>query len=63
MASGNGVFIKGNHDDKLQRVLAGQPVMVRGSLVRTLAAIDAEQEASAFRKLVLAELNATPFWL
>jgi protein phosphatase len=62
-SSGNGVFIKGNHDDKLQRALAGQPVMVRGELVRTLAAIDAEQEPSAFRSLVLAELNATPFWL
>jgi protein phosphatase len=62
-ASGDGVFIKGNHDDKLQRVLAGQPVMVRGELIRTLAAIDADQDADAFRKLVLAELNATPFWL
>lgn len=58
VAEGRGVFLLGNHDAKLLRVLQGQRVRVPPPLHETLAQMDDSLRAQA-----LAALAAAPAWL
>ncbi len=53
-----GVFVLGNHDHKLARVLAGHPVHVAAPLAETLRELD-----PALRARSAAELARAPTWL
>lgn len=53
-----GLFLLGNHDHKLARALAGQPVRPEPNLQHTLAQLDAAMRARA-----LAEISRAPAWL
>ncbi len=55
---GRGLFLLGNHDHKLARALAGQPVRLEPNLQQTLAQLDAPMRARA-----LAEIARAPAWL
>jgi protein phosphatase len=55
---GRGLFLLGNHDYKLARALAGQPVRLGLDLQRTLAQLDAPMRART-----LAEVARAPAWL
>lgn len=64
LAAGDGLFILGNHEEKLRRALAPQNNVELGDdLARTLAAIAAAPQAQLFREEVLAALDAAPLWL
>jgi Calcineurin-like phosphoesterase len=53
-----GLFILGNHDLKLARVLAGQPVRVESVLQATI-----DQLGPALRERVVQEAGKAPVWL
>ena len=55
---GRGLFLLGNHDLKLARFLAGQPVRSETALEATL-----EQLNTSLRERVVAEVAAAPGWL
>ena len=55
---GRGLFLLGNHDYKLARALAGQPVRPEPNLQQTLAQLDAPMRART-----LAEIARAPAWL
>jgi protein phosphatase len=55
---GRGLFLLGNHDFKLARFLAGQPVRADATLNATLAQLDA-----TLRQRVVAEVAVAPGWL
>ena len=55
---GRGVFLLGNHDLKLARVLAGQAVQVTDELAATLRQLDA-----GLRERTLAEIRRAPVWM
>jgi protein phosphatase len=55
---GRGLFLLGNHDLKLARVLAGQAVHVREELAGTLRQLD-----PGLRERALAEIRRAPAWL
>jgi protein phosphatase len=55
---GRGLFLLGNHDLKLARVLAGQPIRVDRVLQSTIAQLDA-----ALRDRVVQETACAPAWL
>jgi protein phosphatase len=55
---GRGLFLIGNHDRKLGRVLAGDRVRIGPELETTLAALD-----PALRTRALAEISKAPAWL
>jgi len=55
---GRGLFLLGNHDHKLARALAGQPVRLGPNLQGTLAQLDAPMRART-----LAEITRAPAWL
>jgi len=55
---GRGLFLLGNHDHKLARALAGQPVRLGPNLQETLAQLDAPMRART-----LAEIARAPAWL
>ena len=55
---GRGLFLLGNHDLKLARALAGEPVRSEATLLATLAQLDAN-----LRERVLAEVATAPGWL
>jgi hypothetical protein len=64
VTSGNGMFLLGNHDEKLSRILApDNEVRMTQDLAETLASIDALPNASQFRNEVRAALSAAPLWL
>jgi protein phosphatase len=54
----HGLFLLGNHDHKLARALAGQPVRLEQNLEQTLAQLDAPMRARA-----LEEISRAPAWL
>jgi len=56
--SGRGLFVLGNHDFKLFRLLAGQPVRPGPALAETLAQLD-----GGLRERTLAEIARAPAWL
>jgi hypothetical protein len=55
---GRGLFLLGNHDLKLARSLAGEPVRSEAVLEATLAQLD-----GGLRERVVAEVTAAPVWL
>jgi len=55
---GRGLFLLGNHDHKLARALAGEPVRLGPNLQETLAQLDAPMRART-----LAEITRAPAWL
>jgi len=55
---GRGLFLLGNHDRKLGRVLAGDKVRIGPELERTLAALDAP-----LREQALEHVQRAPAWL
>ncbi len=55
---GRGLFLLGNHDHKLARALAGQPVRLEANLQETLAQLD-----EPLRRRALAEISRAPAWL
>jgi len=55
---GRGLFLLGNHDHKLARALAGEPVRLGPNLQETLAQLDAPM-----RSRTLAEITRAPAWL
>jgi protein phosphatase len=55
---GRGLFLLGNHDYKLARALAGQPVRPEPNLQQTLAQLD-----EPMRARTLAEIARAPAWL
>jgi protein phosphatase len=55
---GRGLFLLGNHDLKLARSLAGEPVRSEAALDATLAQLDA-----SLRERVVGEVTAAPGWL
>jgi len=55
---GRGVFLLGNHDHKLSRVLAGHDVRVGPELAVTLSQID-----PTLRERAAAAINRAPVWL
>ena len=57
-AEGRGIFVLGNHDWKLARVLAGRAVRIDEALARTLSQLDDDLRARA-----LAALPNAPVWL
>ncbi len=60
VAEGQGRFLLGNHDDKLQRALrAGSRVVVSQDLARTLAQID----SAGMRSEAVSALGSAPLWL
>jgi Calcineurin-like phosphoesterase len=56
--AGRGLFLLGNHDLKLARFLAGEPVRNEGTLDATLAQLDGE-----LRRRVVSEVADAPAWL
>ena len=58
MDEGNGLFLLGNHDRKLGRVLAGDRVRVSPDLEATLASLD-----DALKERMLQETSRAPAWL
>ncbi len=55
---GRGLFLLGNHDHKLARALAGQPVRMEPQLTATLAQIEPH-----LRSRTLAEIERAPAWI
>lgn len=55
---GRGLFLLGNHDHKLARALAGQPVRLEPNLLQTLAQLDEPMRCRA-----LSEISRAPPWL
>ena len=55
---GRGLFLLGNHDLKLARVLAGQAVRLTGELADTIEQLD-----QALKQRLLAEVLRAPRWL
>lgn len=47
---GDGVFLRGNHDDKLARYLKGNPVRIGGDLAGTIAALDTAPDALTLKE-------------
>jgi protein phosphatase len=56
--AGRGLFLVGNHEFKLARVLAGRATRVEAAVAATLGQLDA-----ALRARVLAEVARAPAWL
>lgn len=56
--AGRGLFLLGNHDHKLARALAGEPVRPEPGLEATLAQLD-----PTLRIRALAEIGRAPAWL
>ena len=56
--AGSGLFLLGNHEARLARVLAGQNVRVDPPLAATLAGLD-----DALRARIAAEIATAPAWL
>jgi protein phosphatase len=55
---GRGLFVLGNHDFKLLRALAGQPVQIGPALAATIAQLDA-----TLRERTMQEIARAPGWL
>jgi protein phosphatase len=61
-AEGAGISLRGNHDHKLARLLAGNPVKAGAELTRTRAAIEAAPDGVALSQAFLAAWSETPWW-
>jgi len=57
----HGLFIRGNHDDKLFRTLKGNPTIVDGDLAVTIEQLDATVDGKALKRRFCTAYNAAPF--
>ena len=62
-AAGAGIALRGNHDDKLARLLLGHPVKAGADLQRTVAQLRAQPDADALIPAFLETWTTTPWWL
>ena len=60
---GAGLFLRGNHDDKLRRALRGNAVKIGLEVRRTLDALTASSDRDTLIPRVRTALEAAPFWL
>lgn len=58
---GRGLFIRGNHDDKLFRTLCGNPTLIDGELAVTLAALKAASDGPALKKRYVHAYREAPY--
>ena len=58
-----GVFIRGNHDDKLFRTLKGNPTIVDSDLAVTIEQLDAAADGKALKKGFFEAYRNAPFLL
>lgn len=56
-----GLFLRGNHDDKLYRALKGNPVTIDGDLALTLEQLDSAPDSEALKKGFSDAYRAAPF--
>lgn len=56
-----GLFIRGNHDDKLYRTLSGNPTIVDSDLAFTLEQLDAAADGKALKSAFKAAYRAAPY--
>lgn len=61
MECGSGLFIRGNHDDKLFRTLKGNPTIVDGDLAVTIEQLDAASDGKALKRGFCDAYKAAPF--
>ena len=61
LAGGRGLFIRGNHDDKLYRTLKGNPTIVDGDLAYTIEQLDAAADGKALKKGFFKAYSAAPY--
>ena len=61
LAQGQGLFIRGNHDDKLFRTLKGNPTVVDSDLAVTLEQLDAAADGKLLKKRFAEAYRAAPF--
>lgn len=60
---GEGLWLRGNHDDKFARWLAGRAVSVTGPLERTIAQLDAASDRDDLTARFRVAYDQAPFWL
>jgi predicted phosphodiesterase len=61
LAGGRGLFIRGNHDDKLYRTLKGNPTIVDSDLAVTIEQLDAAADGARLKKRFSEAYRAAPF--
>lgn len=61
LADGRGLFIRGNHDDKLYRTLKGNPTIVDSDLAVTIEQLDAATDGTRLKKRFCEAYRAAPF--
>lgn len=59
--SGRGLFIRGNHDDKLFRTLKGNPTIVDGDLAVTIEQLDAATDGKDLKRGFCDAYKEAPF--
>jgi len=59
--SGRGLFIRGNHDDKLFRTLMGNPTIIDGDLAVTIEQLDAAADGKDLKRGFCNSYKAAPF--
>jgi protein phosphatase len=60
---GEGLVLRGNHDDKLFRALQGNPVSVGDDLTATLASLDSAPDGKTLKARFQAAFAVLPWWL
>jgi len=61
LETGRGLFIRGNHDDKLFRTLKGNPTIVDSDLAVTLEQLDAATDGKTLAQGFAAAYRAAPY--
>lgn len=61
LEAGRGLFIRGNHDDKLYRTLKGNPTLVDSHLAVTIEQLDAAADGRALKAGFSEAFRAAPF--
>ncbi len=61
LASGRGLFIRGNHDDKLHRTLKGNPTIVDSDLAVTIEQLDVAPDGARLKKRFVEAFRQAPF--
>ncbi len=61
LQDGKGLFIRGNHDDKLFRTLKGNPTIVDSDLAVTIEQLDAAPDGQALKKGFADAYRAAPY--
>lgn len=61
LETGRGLFIRGNHDDKLFRTLKGNPTIVDSDLAVTLEQLDSASDGRVLKQRFAAAYRAAPY--